>query len=47
MPVIEQEQGERYALYNSDCMNVLTEMKGSGIDMSIYSPPFYRTVSIF
>src|ERR1017187_765096 len=31
---------DNYALYNADCMDVLTEMKSESIDMSVYSPPF-------
>src|ERR1017187_6830619 len=31
---------DNYALYNADCMDVLTEMKSDSIDLSIYSPPF-------
>lgn len=29
-----------YAIYNSDCMYVLKDMKEESIDLSIYSPPF-------
>lgn len=29
-----------YALYNSDCMFVLPELKDKSIDFSVYSPPF-------
>ena len=31
---------EDYAIYNSDCMEVITEMPTESIDLSVYSPPF-------
>jgi len=31
---------EDYALYNSDCMEVLPALKKESVDLSIYSPPF-------
>lgn len=31
---------DKYAIYNSDCMEVLTELSNESIDLSIYSPPF-------
>lgn len=31
---------EKYAIYNSDCMYVLPELKDKSIDLSVYSPPF-------
>jgi len=31
---------ENYAIYNDDCMNVVTEMAENSIDLSVYSPPF-------
>lgn len=36
----DQEITEDYAIYNSDCMEVLPEIKDSSVDLSIYSPPF-------
>lgn len=30
----------RYAIYNSDCMYVLPELKDESVDFSVYSPPF-------
>lgn len=30
----------QYAIYNSDCMEVLPTLKDESIDLSIYSPPF-------
>jgi len=31
---------ENYAIYNSDCMEVIKEIPKESIDLSIYSPPF-------
>ena len=31
---------ENYAIYNADCMDVVTEMESNSIDLSVYSPPF-------
>jgi DNA modification methylase len=31
---------EKFAIYNSDCMDVLAEMPENSIDLSVYSPPF-------
>lgn len=31
---------ERYAIYNDDCMNVITQLDTESIDLSVYSPPF-------
>ena len=31
---------EKYAIYNSDCMEVIKEMPNNSIDLSVYSPPF-------
>jgi len=31
---------DRYAIYNSDCMEVLPTLKAESVDLSIYSPPF-------
>lgn len=31
---------EDYAIYNSDCMEVLPEIPDNSVDLSIYSPPF-------
>lgn len=31
---------DRYAIYNSDCMEVLPQLADESIDLSIYSPPF-------
>lgn len=31
---------ERYAIYNADCMDVVSSMPDASIDLSVYSPPF-------
>lgn len=31
---------EKHALYNGDCINIMSELNENSIDMSIYSPPF-------
>jgi len=31
---------DNYAIYNSDCMEVITQLPKESIDLSIYSPPF-------
>ena len=36
----EQIVTEDYAIYNSDCMEVLPTLPDNSIDMSVYSPPF-------
>ena len=36
----EQLITEDYAVYNSDCMEVIKEMPDESIDLSVYSPPF-------
>tara|TARA_B100000497_G_scaffold3478_1_gene3728 strand:- start:445 stop:1449 length:1005 start_codon:yes stop_codon:yes gene_type:complete len=36
----EQKITEDYAIYNSDCMEVIKEMPNESIDLSVYSPPF-------
>jgi len=38
--VKDQCVNEDYAIYNSDCMYVLPEIKKESIDFSVYSPPF-------
>ena len=40
MAVIEQDIGERYAIYNGDCLEVMAGMKDESIHLSLYSPPF-------
>ncbi len=36
----EQLITEDYAIYNSDCMEVITQMPDESVDLSVYSPPF-------
>ena len=36
----EQKITEDYAIYNSDCMEVIKDMPDESIDLSVYSPPF-------
>lgn len=36
----DQVLTDRYAIYNSDCMEVLPSIPDASIDLSIYSPPF-------
>lgn len=36
----EQLITEKYAIYNSDCMEVLPSLGNESIDLSVYSPPF-------
>jgi len=36
----QQTLTDRYAIYNSDCMEVLPTLPDNSIDLSIYSPPF-------
>ncbi len=31
---------DQYAIYNSDCMEVLPTLKDKSVDLSVYSPPF-------
>ncbi len=38
--VLDQTIGERYALYNGDCMEVMADFPGESIHLSVYSPPF-------
>lgn len=40
MAVSNQVITDDYALYNGDCMEVVTELPDNSIDFSVYSPPF-------
>ena len=40
MSAKEQVITEQYAIYNSDCMEVLPALPDCSIDLSVYSPPF-------
>ncbi len=38
--VKDQKVTEKFAIYNGDCMDVISTMENDSIDLSIYSPPF-------
>lgn len=40
MAIVEQEITEEYALYQGDCMEVMTDLPDGSIHLSVYSPPF-------
>ena len=40
MAVKDQIITDDYAIYNADCVEVVTDMPDNSIDMSVYSPPF-------
>ena len=40
MPVKDQAITDRYALYHSDCMEVLPTLPSESVGLSVYSPPF-------
>ena len=40
MNVIDQHSGEKYAIYNGDCVEVLRGMPSNSVGYSIFSPPF-------
>lgn len=40
MAVMDQVITDDYAIYNGDCMEVVSEMPDNSIDMAVYSPPF-------
>lgn len=40
MAVNEQMITDRYALYNSDCIEVMSKLPENSIHLSVYSPPF-------
>lgn len=40
MAVIDQELTDQYAIYNSDCMEVLPTLPDASVHLSLYSPPF-------
>lgn len=40
MPVSDQVITPDYALYNGDCVDVISDMPSNIVDMSVYSPPF-------
>jgi len=40
MAVITQDIGEKYAIYNGDCIEVMSSLPDSSVHLSVYSPPF-------
>ena len=38
--VYDQVITEDYAIYNADCMDVISTLPDNSIDLSVYSPPF-------
>lgn len=40
MAVIDQQVGDNYAVYHSDCMEVLPSLKDGSVHLVLYSPPF-------
>jgi len=40
MKVLDQKQGEGWALYNGDCIDVVSAMPDRSVDYTIFSPPF-------
>jgi DNA modification methylase len=40
MDVIENVMTEDYAIYNGDCVEVISGMPDKSVDLSVYSPPF-------
>ena len=40
MALIDQVITKDYALYNGDCVEVVSGLPGKSIGMSVYSPPF-------
>lgn len=40
MAVLDQVLTDKYAIYNGDCMEVMTDFPDESVHLSIYSPPF-------
>ena len=40
MSAKDQVVTSQYAIYNSDCMEVLPTLPAESVDLTIYSPPF-------
>ena len=43
----EQVITEEYAIYNSDCMEVIKDLPNESVDLSVYSPPFAALYLLF
>lgn len=40
MEILNQEFGKKFAMYNGDCVEVVSGLKDNSVDFSIFSPPF-------
>lgn len=40
MDILNQKIGTNYAIYNGDCIEVISNLESDSIDFSIFSPPF-------
>ena len=40
MAVIDSVINDRYAIYNGDCIEVMSELPTESVDLTVYSPPF-------
>ena len=40
MPIKDQAIGDKYAIYNGDCIEVMQSLPDASVHLSIYSPPF-------
>jgi DNA modification methylase len=40
MAVIDSVINDRYAIYNGDCIEVMSELPEESVDLTVYSPPF-------
>lgn len=40
IPVLGHNEGERFALYHADCVEVLPHLPPDSVGLSVYSPPF-------
>lgn len=40
MPVSDQVITDDYAIYNGDCVEVVSDLPSQSVDMAVYSPPF-------
>jgi DNA modification methylase len=38
--VIDSVINDRYAIYNGDCIEVMSELPSESVDLTVYSPPF-------
>ena len=40
MAVLDQRASDRFALFNGDCIEVMSAMRDASVHLSVYSPPF-------